>query len=669
MTTDHSKIHTHIKALRKQLAEYSYQYYTLDKPLVSDEVYDALYRELQQLEKKHPEFHDPGSITQKVGSKVLAQFAPVKHAEAMLSLNNAFTDEEVTRFEERIEDETGKKNIEFSCEPKIDGLAVSIRYEHGKLALAATRGDGTTGENITQNILTLKNVPHKLHTTHPPKMIEIRGEVYMTIEAFHALNKKNREKPFANPRNAAAGSLRQLDPEITASRDLHFFAYGVGAASDFHRPKTQAELLQQLKSWGFVPTGLQELHSGADGLRKYHEKIAARRAKLPYQIDGVVYKVNDFRLQDELGFVARAPRFALAHKFAAEQAETQLLQVEFQVGRTGTITPVAILEPVKVGGVTVTHATLHNKDDLERKDLHINDYVIIQRAGDVIPEVVSVVKSKRRNVHKIVFPKHCPQCGSKLEQVPDQVYIRCPNGRSCAAQQKEGLIHFAAKNAMNIDGMGEKMVEQLLQHKLVLTPADFYRLTYDQLVVLERMGPKSAENLLAALKESKNTSMGRFLFGLGISDVGEVTAQVLAAEFGDMKSLLNATEERLLEIPEIGPVIAKSIVDFFKTAAHKHIVEDLLHQGIHWPAPKDTKHLPLSGQSYVITGSLEAMSRTEAKEKLKLLGAKVSESVSKTTTAVIVGAEPGSKYEKAQKLKVPIYDEAEFLKLLKHPKH
>lgn len=664
MVADNHKIHARIKTLRKQLAEYSYQYHTLDKPTVSDEVYDALYKELQDLEKKHPEFHDAHSITQKVGAHILPQFAAVKHLEPMLSLNNAFSDADVTRFLERIESEIGKKTIEFSCEPKIDGLAVSIRYEQGKLVLAATRGDGTTGENITQNALTIKDIPSKLHAAHPPKMIEIRGEVYMTLKAFHALNKQTPEKSFANPRNAAAGSLRQLDPQVTAHRDLHFFAYGVGATEGFALPKTQSELLQQLQAWGFSMTGLQEVRDAPE-LLKYHEKILEKREKLPYQIDGVVYKVNDFRLQEELGFVSRAPRFSLAHKFAAEQAETKLLNVEFQVGRTGVITPVAILEPVKVGGVTVTHATLHNKEDLERKDLHINDYVMIQRAGDVIPEVVSVVKAKRRHVEKIIFPKHCPQCGSKLEQVPDQVYIRCPNGRSCAAQQKEGLIHFAAKNAMNIDGMGDKMVEQLLQHKLVLTPADFYRLTYDQLVVLERMGPKSAENLLTAIKNSKSTTMGRFLFGLGIPDVGEVTAQVLAEEFGDIKKLLNADEARLLEIPEIGPVIAKSIVDFFKTVQHRHLVEDLLDQGIHWPSPKDTKHLPLSGHSYVITGSLESMGRTEAKEKLQLLGAKTSESVSKTTTAVIVGHDPGSKYDKALKLKIPIYDEAEFLKLLK----
>lgn len=662
---DH-QAHARITDLRKQLAEYSYHYHTLDQPLVSDEVYDALYHELQALEQKHPEFKDASSITQKVGAHILPQFAAVKHAEPMLSLNNGFSDEDVQRFVERIETETGKEHIEFSCEPKIDGLAVSLRYEHGQLTLAATRGDGTTGENITQNVLTIKDIPHTLHTQHAPKMLEIRGEVYMTIEAFHALNKKTPEKPFANPRNAAAGSLRQLDAQVTAYRELHFFAYGIGAASDFHLPRTQSELLATLKGWGFHLTGLQEVHKGAAGILDYHKKILSKRDHLPYQIDGVVYKVNNFRMQDELGFVARAPRFALAHKFAAEQAETQLLNVEFQVGRTGTITPVAILAPVKVGGVTVSHATLHNKEDLERKDLHINDYVIIQRAGDVIPEVVSVVKSKRHQVKAIIFPKRCPQCNSELEQVPGQVYIRCPNGRSCAAQQKEGLIHFAAKNAMNIDGMGDKMVEQLVQHKLVVTAADFYRLTYDQLVVLERMGPKSAENLLTAIKNSKSTTMGRFLFGLGIPDVGEVTAQVLAQEFGEIKSLLHADEARLLEIPEIGPVIAKSIVEFFNNAQHRHVIEDLLHQGIHWPSPKDTKHLPLSGHSYVITGSLESMGRTEAKEKLQLLGAKVSESVSKTTTAVIVGVDPGSKYQKAQKLKVPIYDEAQFLKLLKN---
>jgi DNA ligase (NAD+) len=653
-----------VQALRQQLAEYSYHYHTLDQPLVSDEVYDALYQELVTLEKKYPEFADPNSITQKVGNYILPQFATVKHVEPMLSLNNAFSDADIDRFVARIEAALGKKEIAFSCEPKIDGLAVSLRYEHGKLALAATRGDGTAGENITANILTIKDIPKALSEMHVPTMIEVRGEVYMTLTAFEALNKKNSEKPFANPRNAAAGSLRQLDAAVTAARDLHFFAYGIGAIEGAAKPKTQVELLKKLKHWGFALTGLEAVCNDSADLRAYHQKILERRAHLPYQIDGVVYKVNERHLQEELGFVARAPRFAIAHKFAAEQAETKLLAVEFQVGRTGIITPVAILEPVQVGGVTVSHATLHNKEDLERKDLHINDYVIIQRAGDVIPEIVSVVKSRRRHVEAIVFPKRCPQCHSLLEQVPGQVYIRCPQGRTCAAQQKEGLLHFATKNAMNIEGLGEKLVGLLLQQKLVLTPADFYRLTYDQLVILERMGPKSAENLLYSIQQSKTTTMARFLFALGIPDVGEVTAQLLAAEFGDIKTLMSARAERLLEIAEIGPVIADSIVAFFAEPSHRHMVEDLLAQGVHWPMPKKNQHLPLQGQSFVITGSLTSMGRSEAKEQLLRLGAKISESVSKLTTAVIVGADPGSKYQKALELKVPILDEQEFLKLI-----
>jgi DNA ligase (NAD+) len=662
--TEKKETYARIQALQKQLAEYSHQYHTLDQPTISDEVYDALYQELLALEQAYPEFNDIRSITQKVGAKIAPQFTSIKHLQPMLSLNNVFNEEELLRFLERIETEARHDQVEFNCEPKIDGLAVSIVYEQGTLKMAATRGDGTTGENITQNILTIKDIPKMLQDAHPPKLIEIRGEVYMTLKSFEALNAKNTEKPFANPRNAAAGSLRQLDASITASRDLHFFAYGVGAFEGFDRPETQSALLQQLANWGFTLTGLQEIQSSSAGLLQFHQKILQARATLPYQIDGVVYKVNDFRLQEELGFVARAPRFAVAHKFAAEQAETQLLDVEFQVGRTGTITPVAILAPVKVGGVTVSHATLHNKDELERKDLHIHDYVMIQRAGDVIPEVVCAIPAKRHDVRAIIFPSHCPQCNSQLEQVPGQVYIRCPNGLACSAQQKESLIHFAAKNAMNIEGLGDKMIEQLLQHKLVLTPADFYRLTYDQLIILERMGQKSAENLLSAVAASKNTSMGRFLFGLGIPDVGEVTAHTLASEFGNMTDLMAANEARLLEIPEIGPVIAKSIVAFFSNPLHQHRVDDLLQQGIHWPEPKDTEHLPLNGHTYVITGSLETMGRSEAKEKLQGLGAKVTESVSKTTTAVIVGTDPGSKYQKAVKLGVPIYNEAQLLGLL-----
>lgn len=655
----------HIFELRSKLNEYSYYYHTLDQPLVSDATYDELYRELQDLEKKHPEFYDKNSITQKVGGRVLPQFAAVTHSEPMLSLNNGFSDEDVHRFVERIESEIGKSDIEFCCEPKIDGLAVSLRYEHGHLVLAATRGDGSVGENITFNVMTIKDIPRALHGSHLPEMVEIRGEVYMTIKAFKALNEKNIEKPFANPRNAAAGSLRQLDPRVTAHRELHFFAYGVGAATGFHAPKTQSELLVQLQTWGFQLTGLQEVKKGLDGIVRYHQKIMDMRAKLPYEIDGVVYKVNSFRMQDELGFVARAPRFALAHKFAAQQAETRLVDVEFQVGRTGIITPVAILEPVRVGGVTVSHATLHNKEDLERKDLHVNDYVIIQRAGDVIPEIVSVVKSKRHHVYAIVFPKHCPQCDSLLEKVPNQVYIRCPRGLACSAQQKEQLIHFTSKNTMNIEGLGQKLVEQLLLQKLVITPADFYRLTLDQLMNLERMGAKSAENILSAIEKSKATTLPRFLFALGIPDVGEVTAQLLANEFHDVHDLMEVSDARLLDIPEIGPVIAKSIVAYFQNKSHQHLVKDLLAQGVHWPRVRDLAKLPLHGQSFVITGSLNSLGRVEAKEKLKNLGAKVSESVSKATTAVIVGAEPGSKYDKAMKLGVQIMDEENFLAFLR----
>ena len=668
MGADASAVKVRLQALRQQLKEYNYHYHTLDQPKVSDAVYDALYRELLDLEAAYPDVKEEKSITAEVGAALLPQFAAITHLSPMLSLNNAFSEAELLRFVERIELEARKTDICFCCEPKIDGLAVSLRYEDGLLSMAATRGDGSNGENITANVATIQDIPKALADLAPPRLIEIRGEVYMRIDAFHALNAKS-AKPFANPRNAAAGSLRQLDPSVTRARDLHFFAYGIGAAEGLVRPKTQIALLQQLAAWGFPLTGQEMVMQGVEGLLTYHQRILAARAHLPYQIDGVVYKVNEVHLQDELGFVARAPRFALAHKFAAEQAETRLLQVEFQVGRTGVITPVAILEPVQVGGVSVSHATLHNKDELRRKDLHLGDYVMVQRAGDVIPEVVGVVLEKRADVSAIIFPEHCPQCGSLLVQVPEQVYIRCPQGLACAAQQQEHLRHFVAKSAMNIEGLGHKLIAQLIAHKRLITPADFYRLSYDQLVVLERMGPKSAENLLEAINKSRNTTFARFLFALGIPEVGEVTAQLLADEFADLETLMRADEARLLAIPEVGPVIATRIVHYFQQQAHKDFVNDLRAQGIHWEQMVKKEGLPLSGQAFVITGSLSTMGRSDAKHKLQALGARVSDSVSKTTTAVIVGADPGSKYQKALKLNVPIYDEAKLLDLLQNPRN
>lgn len=651
-----------IKALQEQLALYSYHYHTLDQPLVADSVYDALYRELESLETAHPELKASHSMTTQVGAASAKQFSEVKHKEPMLSLNNAFNEEDVARFIKRITDEVGEGRCEFCCEPKIDGLAVSLTYEHGKLVLGATRGDGERGENITANVKTIQDIPERLNTLAPPEKLEVRGEVYMTKAAFQALNQHN-EKQFANPRNAAAGSLRQLDSTVTAARELHFFAYGIGFIEGYPLPKTQSGILELLESWGFHLTGLQRLTHSLQECMDYYADIAAKRETLPFEIDGVVYKVNALALQEELGFVARAPRFAIAHKFAASQTETRLLNVEFQVGRTGVITPVALLMPAFVGGVTVSHATLHNRDEIERKGLYIGDQVVIQRAGDVIPEVVRALPEKRPvDARPIVFPTHCPECGSLLEEVPGQVYIRCVRGGACGAQHLARLIHFVSKGAMNIEGLGPKMIEQLLEAGLISTAADFYRLQRDDLIHLERMGDKSADNLLAALDKSRDTTFARFLFALGIPEVGEVTAQLLAQHFHELSAIIAAKEEDLLEIPEIGPVIAQSIVDYFKLPEHQTLVQDLIDQGIRWPKAASPESLPLKGQTFVVTGTLPHFGRHEIKAQLTALGAKVTDSVSKQTTAVIVGENPGSKYEKAKALGTAIWDEAEFQK-------
>ncbi len=644
-----------IDQLRQQLQIYNDAYHRLDQPLVADAVYDALYQELLGLETQHPEWAQPHSVTAKVGAAALETFTSIRHLEPLMSLNNGFSEEDVAKFIKRIQEERPNDALALCCEPKIDGLAVSLTYEQGALVLAATRGDGETGENITANVLTIADIPTQLNTLLPPDKIEIRGEVYMTKASFAALNQAS-EKQFANPRNAAAGSLRQLDANVTAARELHFFAYGVGFISGWTRPATQSALLQVLEEWGFCLSGLQTVARSVKACLDFYHHIGALRESLPFEIDGVVYKVDDFALQQELGYVARAPRFALAHKFAAMQVETTLLDVEFQVGRTGVVTPVAILLPALVGGVTVSHATLHNQDEILRKDLLIGDQVIIQRAGDVIPEVVRSVSEKRPlDARPIVFPTHCPECEAVLEEIPGQVAIRCPRGALCGAQHLARLQHFVAKGAMNIEGLGPRQIEQMVEQGLVVTPADFYRLTRDSLLQLERMGEKSVDNLLAAIDKSKNTTFGRLLFALGIHEVGEVTAHSLADSFDSVEALFAATEEDFLALSEIGPVIAKSLVHYFAERTHQQMILDLLALGVHWPAK--TGDLPLKGQTFVVTGTLHTMGRHEVKAKLVERGAKVSDSVSKQTTAVIVGESPGSKYEKAKLLGVRILTE------------
>ena len=652
-----------IKTLQEQLALYSHHYHTLDQPLVADSVYDALYRELETLEAAHPELQVGASMTTQVGAARSLQFSEVQHKEPMLSLNNAFSEEDLAKFIKRMTDELTEGALEFCCEPKIDGLAVSLTYEEGQLVLGATRGDGERGENITANVRTIHTIPSQLNTLAPPHKVEIRGEVYMTKAAFQVLNQAG-ERQFANPRNAAAGSLRQLDSTVTKARALQFFAYGIGFIEGHPLPTTQSAILALLESWGFTLTGLQKISHSLKECMAYYADIGAQRESLPFEIDGVVYKVNALALQEELGFVARAPRFAIAHKFAALQVETTLLDVEFQVGRTGVVTPVAILMPAFVGGVTVSHATLHNRDEIERKGLFIGDHVLIQRAGDVIPEVVRALPEKRpHDARPIVFPTHCPECGSLLEEVSGQVYIRCVRGGACGAQHLARLIHFVSKGAMNIEGLGPKMIEQLLEESLINTAADFYRLQRDDLIHLERMGEKSADNLLAAIDQSRDTTFARFLFALGIPEVGEVTAQLLAEHFETVTAVLETNEDVLLALPEVGPVIAKSIVDYFKLPEHQALVQDLVDQGIHWPKAASPESLPLKGQTFVVTGTLPNFGRHEIKAKLVALGAKVTDSVSKHTTAVIVGDNPGSKYDKAKALGIAVWDEGEFKKL------
>lgn len=662
-----------IQKLREQINEHNYRYYVLDDPTISDAQYDSLFRQLQDLEKAHSELITADSPTQRVGATPLKEFAQVQHEIPMLSIENAFDEDEVLAFDRRIHERLGIDTpIHYICEPKLDGLAVSIRYENGYLKQGATRGDGLTGEDVTQNLRTIRALPLHLRGEHFPKVLEVRGEVFMPRKGFDKLNaqaEKKGEKVFANPRNAAAGSLRQLNPEITAKRPLTFYCYGVGVVSGGKLPETQSETLAALKGWGLPVSPLVKVVSGIRGCLTYYQHLVDQRPRLPYEIDGVVYKVDRFKLQERLGFVSRAPRWALAHKFSATEAESVLEAVEFQVGRTGAITPVARLRPTQVGGVTVSNATLHNMDEINRKDIRVGDTVIIRRAGDVIPEVVGpVLKRRPADAKKIHLPKNCPVCHSAIEQLEGEAIARCTAGLYCPAQRKETIKHFASRRAMDIEGLGDKLVEQLVDLNLVKNIADLYTLDLKQLVDIERMGEKSAQNLLDQLEKSKKTTLARFLYALGIREVGQATAKALARHFGSMKKLLAVTEESLEEVPDIGPVVAKHIVHFFKEAHNRHIIEKLGRDGVHWEEVEKAKHLPLSGQTFVLTGSLSSLTRDEAKDRLEALGARVSDSVSKKTHHLVVGAEPGSKLAKAEALKVPVLDEHAFLALLRRTK-
>jgi DNA ligase (NAD+) len=664
-----------VDELRRQIDYHNYRYHVLDDPEVSDAEYDGLMRELKALEAEHPELITPDSPTQRVGAAPVGELNEVVHSIPMLSLDNAFTPEDVIDFDRRVRERLEDiEQVEYAAEPKLDGLAVSFRYESGRLVQAATRGDGTRGEDVTHNVRTIRAVPIELRGS-PPPLLEVRGEVFMPIAGFKAMNQRaleRGEKTFVNPRNAAAGSLRQLDPRLTANRPFDVFFYALGETRGWKVPARHSESLQQLREWGLKVSPLLRVVHGVDGLLEYYREIGALRASLPYEIDGVVYKVNRFVQQRELGFVARAPRWAIAHKFPAHEENTVVRGVEFQVGRTGALTPVARLEPVFVGGVTVSNATLHNMDEVRRKDVRIGDTVVIRRAGDVIPEVVKVILERRPATAQLVeLPAKCPVCDSDVEREEGEAVARCTGGLFCAAQRKEALRHFASRRALDVDGLGTKIIDQLVEGKIdgkkVESPADLYRLSAADFASLERMGEKSAANLVAALNRSKTTTLARFLYALGIRDVGEATAAALAAHFGSIESLQEASEEAIQEVPDVGPVVAAHVFHFFQQAHNREVIQALRDLGVHWPAQQRKAAAgegALSGKTFVITGTLESMSRDEASDRIAALGGKVSGSVSKKTAYVVAGAEPGSKLKKAQELGVEVLDETGFLQLL-----
>lgn len=660
----------HLQKLRTAIDEHNYRYYVLDNPVIPDAEFDRLFRELQELEAQHPELVTPDSPTQRVGAAPASAFNTVQHEVPMLSLNNAFTEEELLAFDRRVRERLHVEHtITYACEPKMDGLAVALIYEQGRLVRAATRGDGFAGEDITANIRTIATVPLHLRGDTYPAWLEVRGEAVMPKKDFQALNErysKQGKKTFANPRNAAAGSLRQLDPRITAERPLALYCYGLGKIAWPDMPHRHSEILAKLRDFGFLVADDASVVQGEQGCFEYYEQIEAKRDKLPYEIDGVVYKVDDLALQEKLGFVSRAPRWAIAYKFPAQEQLTQILAVEFQVGRTGALTPVARLEPVFVGGATVSNATLHNMDEIQRKDIHIGDTVVVRRAGDVIPEVVSVIADRRPKQAALVkMPRQCPVCHSDVIRLEGEAVARCTGGLYCAAQRKEGIKHFASRKAMDIDGLGDKLVEQLVDQEWVHDVSDLYTLKQEQLAEMERMGEKSAANLIDALDKSKKTTLTRFLYALGIREVGEATAHSLAAHFGRLSDLMQADEETLQQITDIGPIVAAHITAFFRQEHNRKVIEKIIKRGVQWQEGTPKKGAqPLSGKTFVLTGTLSSLTREEATERLQMLGAKVSSSVSKKTDYVVVGEAPGSKYDQAKKLGVPIIDEQELLRLI-----
>jgi DNA ligase (NAD+) len=660
------------KELRETIERANYDYYVLDAPTLPDAEYDRLFRELQELERMHPALATPDSPTLRIGMTPVTEFAQVAHATPMLSLGNAFSDEEVTAFDRRVREGLGAEgDVDYAVEPKFDGLAVSLSYEQGVFAQGATRGDGHTGEDVTANLRTVRAIPLRLRGGPAPGLLEVRGEVFMLKRDFQALNREQRGaggKEFANPRNAAAGSLRQLDSRITASRRLTFCVYGLGRHVGGRVPHDRhSHQLDYLAALGFPVSAQRRVVSGLAGVLGYYRDMERSRASLPFEIDGVVYKVDDLRGQERLGYVSRAPRFAIAHKFAAEEELTRVLGIDVQVGRTGALTPVARLAPVFVGGVTVTNATLHNEDEVRRKDVRVGDTVIVRRAGDVIPEVVSVVRERRPAGARLFhLPDTCPVCGSRVERPEDEAIARCTAGLYCPAQRKQALLHFASRRALDIEGLGEKLVDQLVDRGIVKTAADVYRLDLRTLSDLERMGEKSAANLLAMIDRSRNTSLERFIFALGVRNVGEATARDLARHFGGLDALMDADEAALQAVPDVGPVVAGSIARFFSEPRNRKVVQELRRLGVRWSEGKAQRaaELTLAGKTFVLTGALPHLTREEATGRILARGGRVSGSVSKKTHYVVAGAEPGSKLEKARELGIAVLDEDGLVKLL-----
>lgn len=653
-----------VKKLRDQLNDYAYQYYVLDDPIISDAEYDELYHQLLSLEQQFPELISNDSPTQRVGDQPLDGFSQVQHEKPMLSLGNVFTDDELKDFDNRLKDLAEVSHIEYSAEPKLDGLAVSIVYLNGHLHQAATRGDGNIGEDITANIKTIKSIPLSLRGKEFPEKLEIRGEVIMSRSGFNEYNRQadlKGEKVFANPRNAAAGSLRQLDPRKTAKRPLMFYAYSIGVISEGQSFDTHIKTLDWVKSLGIPVNALNTAVNDASGCGEFYRMVGEKRPHLDYDIDGVVYKVNDLSLQKKLGYVTKSPRWATAHKFPAEEATTEIENIDVQVGRTGSITPVARLKPVEVGGVTVTNATLHNEDEIRRKDVRINDWVFIRRAGDVIPEVVKVITAKRpKNSVEFIMPTHCPVCETSLQKIEGEAVLRCPAGLFCDAQRKEAIKHFASRKALDIEGLGDKLVELMVDEGLIKSPADLFELQHDQVAQLERMGSKSASNLIDSIEKSKHTTLDKFIYALGIREVGEATALTLAQQLRTIEAVSQASQEQLEELPDIGPVVAKRIIQFFADEYNTKVIRQLIEHGIIWDEielPSQDEQ-PLLGKKVVLTGSLVEFTRATAKTKLIALGAKVTGSVSKNTDILVAGANAGSKLTKAESLGIEIRDES-----------